>query len=54
MTNNSDKVNKELEQKIKKLESQVRELSQRVNYLERENSRRKSELAQVSTALSRR
>jgi len=54
MTSNNDKVIKELEQKVTKLESQVRELGQRLQYLERENNRRKSEVNQISSSLARR
>lgn len=51
MTNSSDKVIKDLERKLSQLEVQLKELNQRVRYLERENSRRKSEVSQVTTVL---
>jgi regulator of replication initiation timing len=42
-----------LEKQLATALRQLSELNQRVSYLERENSRRKTELGQVTSALSR-
>lgn len=42
-----------LEQQLNKLVQQVAELNRRVQFLERENSRRRSEVNQMSSAINR-
>ena len=42
-----------LEQKVQTLENQLRELHRRVDYLERENNRRKAESTQLTQAINR-
>ena len=45
---------KKVEQLIEKLIKQNQELSQRISLLERENSRRRSEVTQIASAINRR
>ena len=54
MTNPSDQKILQLEQQLQMALRQLAELAQRVNYLERENSRRKSEVFQISSVINRR
>lgn len=51
MTNKLNPEQAKLEQQIKVLEQVVKNLSVRVQFLERENNRRKSEVNQISSAL---
>jgi regulator of replication initiation timing len=43
----------QLEQQLHQALRQLADLSQRVSYLERENSRRKSEVGQIASAINR-
>lgn len=49
-----DKKIQDLDRYVKDLSEQVRKLTTRVNYLERENSRRKSEMSTMSHAINQR
>ena len=44
----------QLERYLQQLTQQIADLTRRINYLERENSRRKSEMTQVASVLNNR
>ena len=50
---NKDPAVTQLEEKLNLALRQLAELAQRVNYLERENSRRKSEVNQIASHLNK-
>jgi regulator of replication initiation timing len=43
----------QLEQLVQQMKRQMTELNQRIQYLERENSRRKNESSQMANAINR-
>jgi len=53
MSTETDKI-KKLEQHVEQLIKQNQELNQRIGLLERENSRRRSEVNQIASAINRR
>lgn len=53
MSTDADKIAK-LEQQVAQLIKQNQELNQRVQFLERENSRRRGETSQIAAAVNRR
>ena len=53
MSTDTDKITK-LEQQVAQLIKQNQELNQRIQFLERENSRRRGETSQISAAINRR
>lgn len=53
-TPTSDPKIAQLERNLQQLTQQVSDLTRRVNYLERENSRRKSEVTQIASVLNKR
>lgn len=53
MSIDTDKITK-LEQQVAQLIKQNQELNQRVQFLERENSRRRGETSQIAAAVNRR
>ena len=53
MTTETDKI-KQLEQHVQQLIKQNQELNQRISLLERENTRRRGEVSQITSAINRR
>ena len=53
MMSNPDPKITQLEQLVKQLQRQLTELNQRIQYLERENSRRKNESSQMANAINK-
>lgn len=53
MTQPSNQQIAQLELQLKKLSKQVLELNTRVQYLERENTRRKNEVSQIASAVNK-
>lgn len=44
----------QLEQQVKTLIKQLSEVNQRLNFLERENNRRRSDITQIAAAINKR